>query len=127
MTIQKITHIPGKLLSVSKTNAETVQNLYTKNERVILSGTSSFGSFHFVFVGALNVGSIGLSHFPDLSTNLKVQEILTVFKEHKVIQGQELGWFEMGSTVLILIENDVLSHLNSIVPGQKLQLGNKLN
>ena len=106
MTIESITHIPGKLLSVSSKNAKFVKGLYTGNERVILSGKNKLGRFYFVFVGALNVGSIALSFFPELKTNLWKDKTKNFDHFFEIKKGEELGWFEMGSTIIFILESD---------------------
>ena len=126
MTIEKITHIPGKLLSVSEKNARSIQNLYVKNERVVLRGQSDYGRFHFVFVGAQNVGSIGLTGYPEFRTNIPESQKSIKETNYTVIKGEELGWFEMGSTVLIILESDEFKQLQTVKSGQKINLGREL-
>lgn len=127
LRVLEIKHIPGRLLSVSEKNANNIPNLYNGNERVVLKGTSESGSFYIVLVGALNVGSIGLTHVPNFSTNLpgRTQEkILSV--DYSVGKGEEIGWFEMGSTVLIILEGNEFSDSIHTHNRKKMQLGNRI-
>lgn len=126
MKIESIEHFPGKLLSVSKKNAETIPDLYVKNERVVLKGNSQYGSFCFVLVGALNVGSIGLTKYPDFATNLTQARHNRIDKRFELLKGEELGWFEMGSTVLILVETDHFIKSKFLQTFKKYLLGNQL-
>jgi len=126
MQINKVTHIPGKLLSVSKKNAETVDNLYSKNERVVLTGTSEFGTFHFVFVGATNVGSIRLSFDSAFRSNLKNARLKSFETDQKIALGKEIGWFEMGSTVIVLIESAHLENVKEEFLDEAVNLGKEL-
>jgi len=126
MQLDLLTHIPGKLLSVSKKNARKVQGLYTGNERVILSGKSEYGHFHFVLVGALNVGSIRLSFHPEFRTNVRKSQRSVLQINTSLVKGEELGWFEMGSTVVILISGQDFSKLKNITPGNPVRLGTQL-
>jgi phosphatidylserine decarboxylase len=126
MTIEKITHIPGKLLSVSEKNARTILNLYVKNERVVLSGQSDYGRFHFVFVGAQNVGSIGLTEFPEFRTNIPESQKSIKETNYTVNKGEEIGWFEMGSTVLIIVEGESFDDLQAVRSVQKIKLGTEI-
>jgi phosphatidylserine decarboxylase len=59
-----VKHIPGKLLSVSKKNAQNIKGLYTKNERVILCGTSEYGTFYFVFCRSTECRKYWIESFP---------------------------------------------------------------
>jgi phosphatidylserine decarboxylase len=119
-TIQAIKHIPGKLYSVNKKTVSRIHHLYCRNERVVLSGISSFGKFHLVFVGAIVVGKIVLSftgndYIPDSTQSVN----------YSLSQGDELGYFELGSTVILVMESDILARI-PYHPHQKIQLGNPL-
>jgi len=126
MEIKKITIIPGKLLSVSKRNAANVDNLYIKNERLVLSGNSKYGTFHFVFVGALNVGSIKLSFMPEIKTNLKEQAQFSYEIENKISKGEELGYFEMGSTIIMTLETASFTEIDDSFLQKEIRLGENL-
>lgn len=119
-TITSIKHIPGKLYSVNKKTVSRISELYCRNERTVLSGTSEFGAFHIILVGAIVVGRIVLSF-----TTLKPEKGIPLPVNYTLKQGDELGWFELGSTVVLVIEGQQLSNL-SYHPHQKIQLGNKL-
>lgn len=126
LSVEEVRHLPGLLLSVSEKNASTIEDLYVKNERVILKAKSIYGPCFIVLVGALNVGSIGLTHLPAFRTNLpdKIESRIEV--NFTVNKGDEIGWFEMGSTVLILMEGDHLSHIGKRFLRQKIKLGKSM-
>lgn len=119
-TITSIKKIPGKLFSVNKKTVEKISNLYCKNERIVLQGDSEFGRFYLVMVGAIVVGKIKLS-FTDII--LKFNELISV--EIPLKQGEEVGYFELGSTILIIMEADMLKDI-PYKPHQKISMGNKL-
>lgn len=118
--INTIRHIPGKLYSVNKKTVNRIQNLYCRNERVILSGTSAYGEFHLIFVGAIVVGKIVLSFIPE---PFSVNASLNV--NYEMNQGAELGYFELGSTVILVMDSNHLAQL-PFQPHQKIKLGNPL-
>ena len=126
MKIEQIRHIPGKLLSVSKKNATTVDKLYLKNERVIISGNSVYGRFHFVFVGATNVGSIRLSCFPEFRSNIKNSRLTEWFVDKEVRKSDELGLFEMGSTIIMILSSTDLEKCKSELLDNAVLLGQEL-
>ncbi len=126
MRIKKIVHIPGKLYSVSLKNTMDIDGLYCKNERVILSGHSEYGNFNFVFVGALNVGSIKLSFLPDFKTNIRKAQMKTKAVDFNLAKGEELGYFEMGSTIVMLLDNDLLSKTDTQLLDRPITLGESL-
>lgn len=118
--ITGIQKIYGKLFSVNKKTIESIENIYCKNERIVLQGTSKFGNFYLVLVGAIVVGKIILTF---TQQKLKFNEIYSVDFDLK--QGDEVGYFELGSTVLIVSESDNLANINYSLH-QKVYLGNKL-
>lgn len=127
MRIEEITHIPGELLSVSLMNVRHIPALYNKLERVVLSGKNEFGKFHFVFVGAFNVGSIRLSFMEDFTSNRKnIREIRKIRTSVEISKGEELGWFELGSTVVMMTESKLFESGLEHLLFQKISLGQTL-
>lgn len=127
MQIREITHIPGKLLSVSLKNVRNIPALYNSLERVVLSGINEMGIFHFVFVGAFNVGSIKLSFLEDFGSNQRiVTDIRKIGTDIQISKGEELGWFELGSTVVVLTESKFFESGLEDLLLQKLWLGQTL-
>lgn len=108
MKILKATHIPGKLYPVNLKWLNKKLNLFIENERVVLEcETLNSAKFFLVFVGALNVGKIRFLFDENIQTNVKIKEqTLYIYDNLHVSQGEELGYFEMGSTVLFFGEKD---------------------
>lgn len=119
-TITKVKKIPGKLYSVNKKTIETIDKVYCRNERIVLEGIASFGKFYLVLVGAIVVGKIKLSFTNQI---LKFNE--TYSYNISLKQGDEVGYFELGSTVLLILESNDLANLK-FSPHQKIHLGDKL-
>src|SRR5690606_25795084 len=57
-TLKAAWFVPGRLFSVSALAARKIENLFARNERVVLLFESAAGPFAVIFVGALNVGSM---------------------------------------------------------------------
>jgi phosphatidylserine decarboxylase len=103
-TIHSIRHINGFVHTVDPAFAKKIPELYCRNERVVLQGASAFGRFFLVMVGALVVGRIRLN--PRLTPGKgEAAGILS----HELLKGEEIGWFELGSTVLLIMEKEHLS------------------
>lgn len=112
--IQKIVHVPGKLFSVSLKTLKKRRNVFCINERVIIECKNKSNQiFYFVAVGATNVGKIKIFKEKKLETNcLKAKKTVQVFdytkKTISIKKGEDLGCFEMGSTVVLLFPPNVI-------------------
>lgn len=122
MEIEKIAYVPGKLHSVKPKKLDNYSDLYCMNRRVILFGNSKFGKFAMILVGALVVGRIVLSFHP-LKNRRKHQYFQVNYSLKK---GEEIGYFELGSTIIMLMESDILSSLE-ITSDQHILVGQELS
>jgi phosphatidylserine decarboxylase len=103
--IRRSIHIPGTLWPVNEWSINAIENLYPKNERLVVELESRLGPAAIVFVGATNVGRITTAFDPSISTN-SAEKKSVVVKDYSpaiaVGKGDELGVFHMGSTVVAL-------------------------
>jgi len=108
MKITKIVHIPGFLLPVNKPSLLKNCNLFVKNERVVCKcEDEQKNTFYLIFVGALNVGKIIINGLPELSSNT-TKEMMSYSKELLFKKGDEIGRFEMGSTIVALFPKEYI-------------------
>jgi phosphatidylserine decarboxylase len=96
-------HLAGRLFPVNEMAVRHVESLFAINERVVvMMETERFGSVAAVLVGAANVGRITLA-FTDLATNMGKPEVaVTPGTPLPIRRGDELGAFNLGSTVVLL-------------------------
>ena len=107
--ITKVVHIPGALYPVNNSYLNSMPELFVKNERVIVECMVENKVFYMVLVGALNVGKMTISFEPSIETNTDSREIKVYeYKEKFVKKGYELGYFMMGSTVVLLFEKGLI-------------------
>ncbi len=108
MTVSRVVHIPGLLYPVNFMYLRKVPSLFVKNERVILECKDINGKlFYIILVGALNVGKMTLSFDERIQTNIDASEIKVYDYEDVILKkGDELGMFMMGSTIVLLFENE---------------------
>ena len=108
--VTKLIHVPGKLYPVNFTYLKKQESLFVENERVIMEcKTKNNKLFYMVFVGALNVGKMVFNFEPKINTNSDTTQIQVYEYENLFLQkGDCLGYFEMGSTVLIFWEKDMV-------------------
>jgi phosphatidylserine decarboxylase len=129
-TLKSMTYVPGALFSVNPTTAQGVPGLFARNERVVCEFTSAqYGNFIMVLVGATIVGSMatvwheannGIINPPRTGQprrwNYDQQNI-------NLKQGDEMGRFLLGSTVVMLFEKDVLKFNAEWRPLRSIRLG----
>jgi len=110
MQIVKAVHVPGLLYSVNLKYLNKIWDLFIKNERVILEClTKDNRLFFMVFVGAMNVGKMKFNFDDRIQTNSKKSDITTyIYGDTYIKKGEELGRFEMGSTIVMFFEKDMV-------------------
>lgn len=118
----KSRYIPGELNSVSIKLLDKIAGLFARNERVICEFEADFGRFVMVLVGAVNVGSIETVMHGEITPNKEQDNIELTTNDEVLAKGEELGRFNLGSTVIIITEPGKLDWLTH-EQGAKLQLG----
>lgn len=119
-------YIPADLYSVAAKVLLKIPRVYEKNERVILKCKMANGALLWlVFVGALNVGKMKFDFDDRIKTNAKNRQISKYDYENlKIKKGEHLGNFELGSTIVIIAENESLKF--SCNPGESIKFGQNL-
>lgn len=129
--VEKRRHFAGELYSVSPYLQRTLPGLFTLNERVVLLGRWRWGFFSFTPVGATNVGSIKVNFDSELRTNslttdtaadraaeqaskrgepysgyaeATYAEASRVLGGHALRRGEEMGGFQLGSSIVMVFE-----------------------
>ena len=125
MRILSATYTRGELYSVSAKCLQSVANLYTKNERVALKCECKGFLFWLVFVGALNVGKMRFKFDESIQTNATSASNFTrKYENLSVSKGDELGNFELGSTIVIIAQKDCLKF--TIKADDKIKFAQKI-
>ena len=103
-SITRARYIPGYLWPVNAWAVKNIDQLFCINERIVCwLGEEAI----LVAVGATCVGKVKLAFDPELTTNIKnAQSILKYYEPARVFQkGAELGYFEFGSTVVLVTKS----------------------
>jgi len=110
LKVLKAVHIPGKFYPVNVPSLNKRLNLFVENERVvILCETASGKRFYMVLVSALNVGVMQVAFESKIQTNASaITPQVYNFEDLYLDKGDDFGCFEMGSTIVILAEKDML-------------------
>jgi len=124
--IVEVVHVPGELWPVNQWSVENIANLFSINERVIFNYQTPLGPVSLVMVGATNVGKITVSFDEEFVTNSQDARTVRRKKYPKPVQikkGDELGVFNMGSTVVLIYSRE---HLNVLPKLGPVKLGESL-
>ncbi len=113
--INKLIHIPGKFYPVNVKYLNKQLDLFIENERVILECIHDDKLFYMVFIGALNVGQMVFSFEPKVETNMDSTNIKVYkYEDLSVTKSDCLGYFKMGSTVVMVWEENFVQ-LNNLI------------
>jgi phosphatidylserine decarboxylase len=126
--LTRMMHVPGCLFSVNEATAAALPGLFAKNERVVCYFDTEVGPMAMILVGAMIVASIftqwhGCVTPPHSST---LTEWDYSDQDIRLARGDEMGYFQMGSTVITLFAEQALAFMSALKPGQPVQLGNAL-
>jgi len=137
-TLRAAWYVPGKLFSVNAVTAAAVPGLFARNERVVCAfetgGPKTVGpegppAFAMVLVGALFVGSIATVWHGDVTPYSPRRRVDLPITDGKVplqlSKGAEMGRFNMGSTVILLLPPGV-EWLPRFQPGSRIEVGQML-
>ncbi len=124
-TLVAARYVPGDLFSVNEATVSKVAGLFRRNERLVMHFTTSRGPAILVFVGALNVGSISTPWTGELRPRRAgVVDVLDLSSQDtQVAKGDLLGWFNMGSTVILVLPDGMAEWHNNLSPGNTLRMG----
>jgi phosphatidylserine decarboxylase len=124
--LRETVYVPGRLFSVNAVTAAQVPRLFARNERVLTWFDSAYGEVALVLVGALNVGSMATVWAGDITP--AARRVVTTLppQEISLDKGEELGRFNMGSTVILLFQRDRARWHADIRAGATVKLGQSL-
>ena len=129
--LREMTHIPGKLFSVSPLTTRKVPRLFARNERVVTLFDTPAGPMALVLVGAINVASIETvwagAITPPLGATIRHWDYPPNGEGAvRLDKGAEMGRFNMGSTVIVLFGPGAVRWERDIKPGATVRMGQRL-
>lgn len=127
--LKQMLHVPGRLFSVNTASAKVIPGLFARNERVVTVYDTEYGPMAMILVGAIFVGSIETVWHgvvtPPSRHNVKQWH----YQDAEAInlkRGEEMGRFNMGSTVIMLFANPDVAFSPEITAGKPVRLGQLL-
>jgi len=121
----RMIHVPGDLFSVNPATARGVPGLFARNERVVCVFETAHGPLVLALVGATIVGSMatvwhGVVNPPRVT---RLREWRYDEQDVRLKQGDEMGRFLLGSTVVMLFPRGPLRFNPAWAPGRPVRLG----
>jgi len=129
-TVEKVRYFSGDTWNVNPIALQRVQKLFCKNERAFIGtrlqglGALQGKRVAVVPVAAILVASIRL-HFLDVLFHMKYHGAKTIACDANFVRGQEMGWFQHGSTVIVLAPKG-FTLCSSLKLGSRVRLGQPL-
>ncbi len=123
-------HVPGRLVSVSPATARAGPRLFARNERVVAYFDTEVGPMAMVLVGAIFVASIETVWAgevpPPAGKEIRHWKYESDNSQTDFKKGDEIGRFNMGSTVILLHGANTIDWITDIKAGDHIQMGQAL-
>ncbi len=122
--LKQMIHVPGRLFSVQPWTVREIPRLFARNERLVCLFETKFGPMAMVLVGAINVAAIETvwSGMVTPPRGKKISEFDYSHTQKDFRKGQEMGRFNMGSTV-ILLTTEKVQWAKQLQHGTRVRMG----
>ena len=124
-TLKEMVHVPGRLFSVNGATTHSVPGLFARNERVAAIFDTEAGPMALVLVGAIFVASIE-TVWHGVITPPSSKSVYSWRYDNnppKLDLAEEMGRFNMGSTIIMLFGHNQVNWLQDFVADKEVQLG----
>lgn len=129
-TLRAAWYVPGQLFSVNAVTAASVPGLFARNERIVCVFEDGALSFALVLVGALFVGSMSTVWHGEVTPRSPRQRSELPLDGGQapllLSKGEEMGRFNMGSTVILLLPPGRSEWAAGLAPGSVVRVGQSL-
>jgi len=126
--LQRMIHVPGRLFSVGPATVRTQPDLFTRNERVIALFSTGHGPMALVLVGIVLVSGIETVWSGPVTVSGGGRSVASDWSRRAVhlARGAEMGRFNFGSTVILLLPAAAVATLAELGPDDVVQVGQRL-
>ena len=124
-TLRRMVYVPGDLFSVNPTTARGVPGLFARNERVVCHFDTERGPFVLVLVGATIVGSMATVWHGQVNPPRagEIRQWDYAPGQVQLQQGEEMGRFLLGSTVVMLWPRGPMRFNPDWAPARAIRMG----
>lgn len=125
--LKEMIYVPGRLFSVDTQTTKELPNLFVRNERVINVFSTPIGPMAVILIGAMLVGNINTTWEGAIAPASKRHIFHWHYLDDKIslLKGQEIGQFQLGSTVIILFTQNSMKWLDHL-SGKKVKFGENI-
>tara|TARA_B110000305_G_scaffold79245_1_gene89171 strand:- start:1945 stop:2808 length:864 start_codon:yes stop_codon:yes gene_type:complete len=129
--LKKTIYVPGKLFSVNQTTAESVPNLFARNERLVCLFTTAAGPMAVILVGAMIVAGIDTVWAGEVcpmagKRDIQITDYSNQIPAVQLPLGGELGRFRLGSTAIVLFQHGAMKFESSLEATSSVAMGQLL-
>lgn len=123
--LRQMTYVPGQLFSVNPTSVLGIPRLFARNERVICEFDTTIGPMAVIFVGALLIGGVATAWHGQVMPASSNEARVRTYSESAIFlhRGDEIGYFQWGSTVILLFGQNYLEWQGQLHAGNSVQMG----
>ncbi|WP_156677738.1 archaetidylserine decarboxylase [Sphingomonas profundi] len=123
MVVESVTYISGDTWNVNPIALKRVERLFCRNERALIAARLAGGGLPILLVpvAAILVASIRLT-FLDTVRNLRVGGPRRIETAARLAKGEEMGWFEHGSTIILFVPPGFALH-EDVAEGRRIRAG----
>lgn len=127
-TLRRMVYVPGRLFSVAPYTVRHVPGLFARNERVISIFDTPAGPMALVLVGAMLVAGMETVWAGEVTPNPSRAVQVTEYPDGEVSlgRGDEMGRFNMGSTVILLLPPGAVHPEPGIAAGDRVEMGRRI-
>jgi phosphatidylserine decarboxylase len=123
--VDQVTYISGDTWNVNPIALKRIEKLFCKNERALIRTTIASGHpVALVPVAAILVAAIRL-HFLDVLLSMKHRGPNIFACDARFRKGEEMGWFEHGSTIIVFAHPDLVL-CDNVLEGATIRMGEPL-
>ena len=122
-TLTETLYVPGELFSVNQTTAENIPGLFARNERMVCLFDTELGRMAVVLVGAMIVAGIETVATGKVKPSGRLE-----LNQHQLFleKGAELGRFYLGSTAIVLFEENKMQWAVEFKANSVVEMGKAL-